>query len=74
MDKNYRRFEFVKDFKKSENEVLRKGDEIRLYNNLIYFNGGQVTPAAYTFLSEFLAKEMVKPDYLRETPIPYNKV
>ena len=74
MNKNYRRFEFVKDFKKSDNEILRKGDEIRLYNNLIYFNGGQVTPAAYNFLRDFLSKEIVKPDYLRETPIPYNKV
>lgn len=73
MSAYYRRFEFVKDLKKSDNEILRKGDEIRIYNNIIYFNGGQVTPLAYGFLRDLLNQEMVKPNYLRETPIPYNK-
>lgn len=72
--KNYRRYKFVKEYKKSETEKLPEGSELTVLNGTYYFNGGMVTPANYGFFNKLLAEEKIKSNYLREIPIPYNKV
>lgn len=70
----YKKFVFVKDFNKSETEKIPSGSELLVLNDKIYFNGGMITPANYFLFNSLIEKEMEHPNYLREVPIPYNKV
>lgn len=69
----YKRYLVVKELKKSDSEKLRVGDEIRVMGDMIFYNGGMVTPEAYSFLSWLINREKTQPEYLREAPVPYNK-
>lgn len=71
---NYRRFKFVKDFEKSPTEKIPSGSEITVLNDVIYFNGGMITPVNYSFFNTLLAKEIAYPYYLKEVVIPVDKV
>jgi hypothetical protein len=48
--------------------------ELTILKEAIYFNGGMVNPLFYNFFHDFINQEVKKPNYLREVPIPYNKV
>lgn len=69
----FKRYVLVKDLQKSDSEKLRAGDEIRIVDDMILYNGGMVTPEAYNFLAWLIKRERQRPEYLRETPVPYNK-
>ena len=71
---NYRRFRFVKPLSVNEGS-FRVNDEITILDNRIYFNGGMVMPTYHSLLRELVEYELETGfKYLREVPIPYNKV
>lgn len=74
MMKDYRRFKFVKSMKLHDG-TFRAGDEITVMGERVFYNGGMVEPSFYNLLLDIVEKEMKNGwDYLREVPIPYNKL
>lgn len=72
--KNYKRYKFVKTLKLEDGEIPA-GSEITILNDVVYFNGGMVQPYFRNLFLDLLEFEMVKGfNYLREIPIPYNKL
>lgn len=69
----YKRFRFVKPYKTFDG-TIQPGAELTVLNSIIYYNGGMISPAFYDEFKELILKEMKKQHYLREVPIPYNKV
>lgn len=69
----YKRWRLVKPFT-CEYGTLPVDSEITILKEAIYFNGGMVNPLFYDFFRDFINKEVKEPNYLREVPIPYNKV
>ena len=65
----YRRFKFVKPFV-DHGEVVPAGSELTLMG----FNGGQIMPGLHNLFYNLIMQEIKRPYYLREVPIPYNKV
>ena len=71
---NYRRFKFVKPLKVKEGE-FPIGAEITVLGNRLYYNGGMLHTQYYSLILDLLEYEAIKgPQYLREIPIPYNKL
>ena len=71
---NYKRYKFVKELKVKEG-TFAVGSEITVLNDRIYFNGGQIQPAFYDLFYDLIEYETIKGfNYLREVPIPYNKL
>lgn len=69
-----RRFRFVKEFVDKEGK-FPVGAEITIHGNNIYYNGGMVSPAYYDLLFDLVEYEIKEGfNYLKEVPIPYNKV
>lgn len=71
---DYRRYRFIKEYKKSETEKIPVGSEITVMNGRVYFNGGMTTPLFTKFFLDLIEAEKDHQNYLREVPIPYNKV
>jgi hypothetical protein len=69
----YKRFKFVKPYKAFDG-VITPGNELTVLNSTIYYNGGMIEPSFYEEFKELVQKEMKKSFYLKEVPIPYNKV
>ena len=69
----YKRFKFVKPFI-DKGEIIPVGSELTVLGDRIYFNGGQIMPGLYRLFMELVQSELDKPHYLREIPVPYNKV
>ena len=69
----YKRFKFVKPYKAFDG-VITPGNELTVLNSTIYYNGGMLEPSFYNECKELIQKEMKKPHFLKEVPIPYNKV
>lgn len=69
----YRRFKFVKPFV-DHGEVVPAGSELTLMGDRVFFNGGQIMPGLHSLFYNLIMQEIKKPYYLREVPIPYNKV
>lgn len=69
----YRRFKFVKPFV-DHGEVVPAGSELTLMGDRVFFNGGQIMPGLHDLFYNLIMVEMKRPYYLREVPIPYNKV
>lgn len=70
----YKRFKIVKEFKQPEG-ALKVGDEITVMESRVYYNGGMVKPAYRDLLLDLVEYELNEGFiYLREIPIPYNKV
>lgn len=76
MANSYRRFRFIKPYIKSETERIPEGSELTIMENRIYFEGGMITPAYYYLMLQLIKDydEGKEPKYLKEVPIPYNKV
>lgn len=71
---DYRRYRFVKPLSVKEGN-FRVNDEITILDGRIYFNGGMVMPTYYNLLSELIEYETNEGfNYLRQVPIPYNKI
>lgn len=69
----YKRFRFIKPYT-SFDGVIGTGNELTVLNNTIFYNGGMIEPGFYEEFKELIIKEMKKPYFLKEVPIPYNKV
>ena len=69
----YRRFKFVKPFI-DHGEIVPAGSELTLMGNRVFFNGGQIMPGLHDLFYNLVMAEIKRPYYLREVPIPYNKV
>lgn len=69
----YRRFKFVKPFV-DHGEVVSAGSELTLMGDRVFFNGGQIMPGLHNLFYNLIMQEIKRPCYLREVPIPYNKV
>lgn len=70
----YKKYRFIKEFSISNTEKIPVNSELYLYNDRLYFNGGMVSPAYYNILLKLIEMEKVKPNFLKEVPIPYNKI
>ena len=72
----YKKFIAVKDigitgFK----SIIKKGSEITVMNDTIYFNDGMVDTMFYDIFRDLIEMELKEGfNYLKEVPIPYNKV
>ena len=71
---DYKRYRFVKEYKKSETEKIPVGSEVTIMNGRVYFNGGMTTPLFTKFFLDLIELEKKNSNYLKEVPIPYNKV
>lgn len=69
----HKRFKFVKPFTCAFG-TLPIDSEITILKQAIYFNGGMIQPQYYELFRDLINKEVKEPNYLREVPIPYNKV
>ena len=70
----YKRFKFVKPLTQPEGE-FKVGDEITIMEERVWFNGGFVTPKYRELLMDLVEYESNEGwNYLREVPIPYNKL
>lgn len=68
----YKRFKVVKEIV-DKGEKIPIGSEITIMDDRIYFNGGQIMPGVYDLFRQIIEREMTRPNFLREIPIPYNK-
>lgn len=70
----YKRFKFVKDLTIKEG-TFKKGDEITILENHVYYNGGMTQPYYSDLLMDLIEFETNERngEYLKEIPIPYNK-
>lgn len=70
----YKRFRFVKEFTQPEG-TFKVGDEVTIYEGRVWFNGGMLQPTYRDLLMDLVEYESNEGwNYLREVPIPYNKV
>lgn len=70
----YKRFRFVKPYTTFDG-TIPVGAELTVMNATIYYNGGMLQPSFYEEFKVLIQKEMKKGyHYLKEVPIPYNKV
>lgn len=70
----YKRFKFVKDCNQPEG-TFKAGNEITIMEGRVWFNGGMVDRVHADLLSDLVEYESNEGwNYLREVPIPYNKV
>lgn len=72
----YRRFRFIKPYTNKDGDTLPEGAELTILNDTIYYNDGMVTPVYYHMLRRLIDNCIngKEPNYLKEVPIPYNKV
>ena len=70
----YKRYKFVKELTVEEG-TFPIGAEITIMGNRIYYNGGQIQPQFYDLFYDLIEYETNEGfNYLREIPIPYNKI
>lgn len=75
MEKVIQQRRFV--FKKEYNDKMGKlpvGSQLDIIQGLIYFNGYLCDQYSSQMFDYILNTPSVREEYLRETPIPYNKV
>ena len=69
-----KRYTFIKAYEAKEG-TIPQGSEITVMDNgAVYFNGGLVHTAYQEMLKSMVDDKAMKNQYLRETPILYNKV
>ena len=71
----YKKFVFVKEFK-CPFGLIKPESTLSILNHNIYFNDGQITPVHYDIFYNLIIDEVTNNThkYLREVPIPYNKL
>jgi hypothetical protein len=69
----YRRYRLIRDYS-CEFGTLPAGSDIDVMGDRITFNGGMIEPQYYQVLSNLISNETLHKTYLREVPIPYNKI
>lgn len=70
----YKRFKFVKELKQPEG-TFKAGDEVTIMEGRVWYNNGMVQPTYRDLLMDLVEYESINGwKYLREIPIPYNKV
>lgn len=74
-----KRFVFVKDFTNGAGEKIKRGTVIDIMDNNILmesntFGGQVIDPVLYNNLHDFIEEEYMHPNYLKEVPVPYNKI
>jgi hypothetical protein len=69
----YKRFRFVKPYKTVDG-TIPVGGELTVMNATIFYNGGMLEPSFYDEFKTLIQNEMKKKNYLKEVPIPYNKI
>lgn len=70
----YKRFKFVKELKQPEG-TFKEGDEVTIMEGRVWYNNGMVQPTYRDLLMDLVEYESINGwNYLREIPIPYNKV
>lgn len=70
---NYRRFRLIQEYTCPDG-TLPAGSEIDILGDRMFFNGGMVQPQYYDVLAELISDDKLNKQYLREVPIPYNKI
>lgn len=72
----YKRFIVVKDIGvEGFDKQIKKGSEITIMNDTIYFNGGMVDSMFYDIFRDLIEQETKNGfHFLKEVTIPYNKV
>ena len=73
-----RRFVFVKDFVLNEDAVCKKGTQIDLVEGRVFMQslqgGGQLFGYMHENVLKLIEREDQEHNYLREVPVPYNKL
>lgn len=69
----YRRFRLIQDYTCPEG-TLNTGSEIDIMGDRILYNGGMIEPQYYAILANLINDNTLSSKYLREIPIPYNKI
>ena len=72
----YERFIVVKDVGvEGFGQKIKKGAELTIMKDTIYFNGGMVDRMFYDIFRDLIDQELKNGfHFLKEVPIPYNKV
>ena len=68
-----RKFVFIKDYV-CQYGTLHVNDEIILFRDNVYFNGGMVMPGYRSILLNIVNDEKLRKEYLKEVQIIHNKV
>ena len=71
----YKRFIVIKDVGvEGIEQPIKKGSELTIMNDTIYFNGGMVDSMFYDIFRDLIDQELRDGFYfLKEVPIPYNQ-
>ena len=70
---NYRRFKLIQDYTCSDGTLVA-GSDIDVLGDRIMFNGGMIQPQYYNVLKELITNPELSKKYVREVPVPYNKI
>ena len=72
----YKRFIVIKDVGvEGLEQPIKKGSELTIMNDTIYFNGGMVDNMFYDIFRDLIDQELRdRFHFQKEVPIPYNKV
>ena len=70
---NYRRFKLIQDYTCSDGTLVA-GSDIDVFGDRIMFNGGMIQPQYYNVLKELITNPDLSKKYVREVPVPYNKI
>lgn len=70
---NYRRFKLIQDYTCSDGTLVA-GSDIDVLGDRIMFNGGMIQPQYYNVLKELITNPELSKKYIREVPVPYNKI
>lgn len=69
----YRRFRLIQDYVCSDGTLVA-GSDIDVLGDRIMFNGGMIQPQYYEVLRELITNKELSSKYVREVPVPYNKI
>ena len=69
----YRRFKLIRDYTCPDG-TLQAGSDIDLLGDRLLYNGGMIEPQYYDVLMNLITDEKLSKTYIKEVPIPYNKI
>lgn len=68
-----KRYKFIKPYQ-SIDGTIPVGKQLDVVGENIFFEGWMIEPSFYEEFKQLILREAKKPHYLRQVPIPYNKV